>query len=97
MHDDLIQVHAEVLRGCAGELAGTGYRLGHGLGGRAGLAVPAPDWAAATALAAVESAVHAWFCAVGGRTAETATALRAAAEEYDAADERAARRLAGTR
>jgi len=95
MTDDLIRVHTETLRGCADGLAGTGHRLGQGLGAEPGLVVPAPGWAAAGALAGLESAVHGWLCAVGGRAAETSAGLRSAADGYEAADDRAARRVAG--
>jgi hypothetical protein len=93
--DHLLQVRTEALRGGAGELTGIGYRLGHGLAGTPGLTVPAPGWASAGALTALESAGHAWLGAVGGRLAQTAAGIRVAADEYDAADERAARRLSG--
>jgi hypothetical protein len=100
MHDDLIQVRTGELRVAADRLAGTGYRLGHGLAGAersAGLLVPAPGWTAATALAVLESAVHDWLGEVGGRAAQTADGLRVAADGYDTADDRAAIRLSGGR
>ncbi|RKR90136.1 excreted virulence factor EspC (type VII ESX diderm) [Micromonospora pisi] len=100
MHDDLVQVRTGELRGAADRLVGTGYRLGHGpAGGAAGAAllVPAPGWAAASALSGLESAVHEWFAEIGGRTAQTADGLRAAADGYDAADDRAATRLSAGR
>ncbi|WP_329107223.1 hypothetical protein OG792_03385 [Micromonospora sp. NBC_01699] len=105
MQDDLISVRTGTLRGAADQLAATGYRLGHGLSdatgladatgpaGRTGLLVPAPGWAATTALGALESAVHDWLGDVGARTAATADGLRAAADGYDSADDRAATRL----
>lgn len=96
MHDDLIQVHTDALRAWAGDLAGTSHRLGHGLRETPGLTVPAPEWTAAEALAALESGVHAYLATVGDCAARTAAGLRAAAEEYDAADDRAARRLSAT-
>jgi hypothetical protein len=103
MHDDLIQVRTGELRGAADRLAGIGHRLGYGLaaversGGAAGLLVPAPGWAAAEALAVLESAVHGWLGEVGGQAAQTADGLRAAADGYDTADDRAAARLSGGR
>ncbi len=95
MPDELLQVRTGALRHAASELTGIGYQLGHGLAGTPGLVVPATGWAAADALAALESAVHGWLGALGGRAAATAAGLRVAADGYDAADERAARRLAG--
>jgi hypothetical protein len=94
MRDDLA-VRTDVLRRAAGELTGVAYRLGTGLAGAPGLTVPAPEWATAAALATVESAVHGWLGAVGGDVAELATAARSAADGYDEADQRAARRLSG--
>ena len=93
MDDDVIRVHPEVLRGCARDLAGTGYRLAHGLRGAPGLTLVAPEWVAAGALAALESAVDRYFGAVGAGAAQTAAGLRAAADEYEAVDDRVARRL----
>ena len=92
--DGPLQVRTDALRGHAGELTDAGHRLDRGLTGIPGLVVAAPDGAAAGALAALESAVHAWFGGVGGRLARTAEGLRAAAVGYDAADARAAARLA---
>jgi hypothetical protein len=94
MPEEPFQVRTEELRDAADELTGTACRLGHGLVGAPGLTVPAPGWAAARALAALESALHSWLGTVGGRLAQTATALGVAADGYDAADDRAARRLA---
>ncbi|MFI7604058.1 hypothetical protein ACIBTV_02915 [Micromonospora sp. NPDC049366] len=70
-------------------------RLAHGLTGVPGLAVAAPEWRAGAALAGLESAVHGWLGRVGARVAGTAAAVRAAAQAYEAVDERAARRLTG--
>ncbi|MEV4629035.1 type VII secretion target [Micromonospora sp. NPDC049523] len=99
MQDDLIRVRTGTLRGAADQLAVTGYRLGHGLAGVTGSAGPplpaAPTWAATTALAALESAVHDWLTGIGGRAAATADGLRTAADGYDTADDRAAIRLGG--
>lgn len=95
MFDDRIQVHTETLRECAAALSGTAYRLGHGVAGTPGLTVSAPGWAADVSLGDLEAAVDAYLCGVGVRAAEAATRLRTAAGEYEAADERAARRLSG--
>ncbi|HEX5598562.1 MAG TPA: type VII secretion target [Micromonosporaceae bacterium] len=93
MQDEAIQVHTGALRGCAADLADTGYRLGHGLQALPGLTVAAPQWQAAAALATLESAVHGYLTALGERAAQASTGLRAAAEAYEAVDERAAGRL----
>lgn len=95
MFDDRIQVHTETLRECAAELTATAYRLGHRVAGTPGLTVSAPGWAAGVSLADLETAVDAYLRGVGVRAAEAATRLRTAARKYEAADERAARRLSG--
>jgi hypothetical protein len=97
MEGDGITVAPETLRVEARGLEATAYRLGHGLHPVLGLTVPDPGWGAAVALVALESAVHAYLGAVGGRAAHLAAALRAAATDYEAADERAARRFVGPR
>jgi hypothetical protein len=93
MHVDGIAVDTGQLRGGAAALDDTSYRLGHGLHAVAGLTVAEPGWEVAAALVALEAAVHGFFGAIGGRTAELSAALRAAAGAYEAADDRAARRL----
>ncbi|MGK5443635.1 hypothetical protein ACSNN7_17705 [Micromonospora sp. URMC 105] len=95
MDGEPVQVRAGVLREVAGGLAGEAYALAQGLIGVPGLVVAAAEWRAAAALARLESAVHDWHGALGARVAEAGSALRAAADGYDAADERAAARLTG--
>ncbi|QGN46866.1 type VII secretion target [Micromonospora sp. WMMD558] len=95
MSEEMFSVRPDALRRSASGLADDAYRLAHGVGGAAGLVVPAPEWAAGTALAGCEAAVHAWFGGLGARVAATAEAVRSAAEAYDAVDDRAAARLAG--
>jgi hypothetical protein len=97
MDVDGIIVATEALRVEARELDGIAYRLAHGLHPVPGLTVPDPGWAAADALVALETAVHAYLGAVGGRAAQLAAALRTAANDYEAADERAASRFVGPR
>ncbi|MFG3418291.1 hypothetical protein [Micromonospora sp. NPDC048063] len=94
MTEEPITVRPDALRRVASALGDDAYRLGHGLAGVAGLVVPAPEWAAGAALTGLESAVHAWFGGLGARVAETAGAVRAAAEAYESVDDRAAGRLA---
>ncbi|SCF05704.1 hypothetical protein GA0070618_2909 [Micromonospora echinospora] len=88
-----LTVDLPALRTTAARLADEAYPLGHGLAGVPGLTVPAPHWRSARALSDLESAVHAWFGALGARLADTATAVRTAADRYAATDERAVRRL----
>ncbi|TDC79108.1 hypothetical protein E1193_19600 [Micromonospora sp. KC606] len=89
-----LEVRPEVLREVAGGLADEAYALANRLAGPPGLTVAAPQWRAAAALASLESAVHAWQGSLAARVAETAEALRAAADAYEAVDDRAADRLA---
>ncbi|WP_320066482.1 hypothetical protein [Micromonospora sp. RTGN7] len=93
MSEEPYTVHPELLREVAGALHAEAYRLGHGLAGAPGLVVPAPAWRSAAALATLESAVHAWCGLLGTRVAAAANAVSGAADSYEAADERAARRL----
>ncbi|MEH0846397.1 type VII secretion target [Micromonospora sp. CPCC 205711] len=95
MTEERVRVDPEVLRQVAGRLAAEAYGLAHGFADVPGLVVAAPQWRAGTALVRWESAAHAWLGALGARVAETAAALRAAADEYEAVDDRAAGRLAG--
>lgn len=97
MTEDLLVVRTEALRSRARELTDSAYQLGHGLAGVPGLLVTAPGWAAAEALTELESAGHAWLGGLGARVAELGAGLRHAAETYDAADDRAARRLVQVR
>lgn len=90
---DVIEVHSAGLRDCAARLTAAGYRLAHGLRETPGLTVTAPEWSAAEALAALEEAVHAHLTALGSKVAHAAVEIRAAAEAYEAADQRVARRL----
>lgn len=88
-----LTVDLPALRAAAGRLSDDAYALGHGLAGVPGLATVPPSWQCARALADLEVAVHGWLGALGARVADTATAVRTAADQYAAADERAARRL----
>lgn len=99
MGDELVEVRPDALRGCAAELAGTGHHVGRGLADVPSPLAPLddPTWVAAQALATLESAVHGWFGRLGGRVVQTADALRTAADEYDAVDDRAAQRFTGNR
>ncbi|MEU4782950.1 type VII secretion target [Micromonospora sp. NPDC023633] len=93
MTEEPLTVRPDALRRAASGLDDDAYRLGHGLAGASGLVVPAPEWSAGAALAGLEAAAHAWFGGLGARVATTAGAVRAAAEAYEAVDDRAAGRL----
>ncbi|MGW1058354.1 hypothetical protein [Micromonospora sp. NBC_01412] len=93
MREEPFTVRPELLREVARALDADAYRLGHGLAGVPGLVVRAPGWRSAPALAALESAVHVWCGGLGARVAAAGQALSTAAEGYETADERAARRL----
>ncbi|WP_433283409.1 type VII secretion target [Micromonospora sp. CA-244673] len=95
MGEEPFSVEPELLRGVARELADDAYRLARGPATEPGLVVPADGWRAGVTLAELEAAVQRWCGSLAARVAATAEALRAAADGYEAVDERAARRLAG--
>ncbi|SDY76130.1 Excreted virulence factor EspC, type VII ESX diderm [Micromonospora pattaloongensis] len=97
MRDDPIQVDPGAVRRGAAALADTGDRLADGLRTRPGLTVEAPGWHAATALHDLAAAMHAHLGGLGGEALDTGARLRAAAGEYEAADDRAARRTRALR
>ncbi|MFG1775352.1 type VII secretion target [Micromonospora sp. NPDC049048] len=93
MTEEPLTVRPDALRRAARGLDDDAYRLAHGLAGVPGLVVSAAQWSTGAALTGLESAVHAWFGGLGARVAGTAGAVRAAAEAYEAVDDRAAGRL----
>jgi len=93
MIEEPLTVRPDALRRAARGLDDDAYQLAHGLAPTSGLAVSAPQWAAGAALTGLESAVHAWCGGLGNRVAATAGAVRAAAQAYEAVDDRAAGRL----
>ncbi|MEU4479801.1 type VII secretion target [Micromonospora sp. NPDC023966] len=95
MGEEPFSVEPELLRGVARELVDDAYRLARGPAVEPGLVVPADGWWAGVALADLEAAVQCWRGSLAARLAATAEAVRAAADGYEAVDERAARRLAG--
>ncbi|MFF4889979.1 hypothetical protein [Micromonospora chersina] len=96
MAEEPFSVEPELLRGVARELADDAHRLARGPAAEPGLVVPADGWQAGVALAELEAGVQRWSGSLAARVAATAEAVRAAADGYEAVDERAARRLAGT-
>ncbi|MFG1677702.1 hypothetical protein [Micromonospora sp. NPDC049282] len=97
MVEEPFVVDPELLRAVARGLADDAYRLAHGPGGAPGPVAPPPDgWRAGAALDELEAAVRRWSGTLAARVAATAGALRGGADGYEAVDERAARRLAGT-
>ncbi|MFU8871821.1 hypothetical protein [Micromonospora sp. SL4-19] len=95
MTEEPFTVEPELLRGVARELGDDAYRLVRSLAGTPGLVAPVDGWRAGVALAELEAAAHRWCGALAAQVAATGEAVRAAAEGYEAVDERAARRLAG--
>ncbi|WBC12440.1 hypothetical protein O7600_14690 [Micromonospora sp. WMMA1998] len=108
MVEEPFDVDPELLRAVARELADDARRLAAGLCGAAeplpvapgGAAEPllvtsADGWRSANALADLEAAARRWSGTLAARVADTAEALRAGADGYDAVDDRAAHRLAG--
>ncbi|NES31087.1 hypothetical protein GCE86_21815 [Micromonospora terminaliae] len=95
MGEEPLHVEPELLRGVARELTDDAYRLARGPAAEPGLVVPADGWRAGVALADLEAAVQRWCGSLAARVAATGEAVRAAADGYEAVDERAARRFAG--
>ncbi|WP_345155006.1 hypothetical protein [Micromonospora maritima] len=106
--EEPFDVDPELLRAVARELADDARRLAAGPCGAAEplpvapggvaeplLVAPADGWRSASALADLEAAVRCWSGALAARVADTAAALRAGADGYEAVDDRAAQRLAG--
>ncbi|MEV0000916.1 hypothetical protein AB0H28_01335 [Micromonospora sp. NPDC050980] len=97
MVEEPFTVDPELLRAVARGLTDDAYRLAHGPGGAAAPVAPPPDgWRTGAALDELEAAVRRWSGTLAARTAATADALRGGADGYEAADDRAARRLTGT-
>ncbi|SCE78573.1 Excreted virulence factor EspC, type VII ESX diderm [Micromonospora viridifaciens] len=95
MTEEPFAVEPELLRGVARELGDDAYALAQSLAGAPGLVPPADGWRVGAALTELEAAAHRWCGLLAARVATTAEAVRAAADGYEAVDERAARRLAG--
>ncbi|MCZ7435414.1 hypothetical protein O7598_03325 [Micromonospora sp. WMMC241] len=97
MVEEPFAVDPELLRAVARGLTDDAYRLAHGPGGIPGPVPPPPDgWRAGAALDELDTAVRRWSGMLAARVAGTAEALRGGADGYEAADDRAARRLTGT-
>ncbi|MEV1288454.1 type VII secretion target [Micromonospora sp. NPDC049679] len=97
MLDDLIRVDPDAVRAGAVQLDSTGDQLSHGFSTLALPPASPPGWNTHAALADLAAAVRAHLGEVGGQATDAASRLRAAAGEYEAADERAARRTAALR
>ncbi|MFI7073796.1 hypothetical protein [Micromonospora sediminicola] len=97
MVEEPFDVDPELLRAVARELGDDARRL-TALPGEASeplLVAPADGWRSGGALADLEAAVQRWSGTLAARVADTAEALCAGADGYDAVDDRAAHRLAG--
>lgn len=94
MTDEPFAVRPKELRAVAVLFDDEAHRLALGLAGQPGLVVAAPEWRADAALAGLEAAGHAWFCRLGAEVVASSAGVRAAAEAYEAVDDRAADRFA---
>jgi hypothetical protein len=83
------------LRACAPAVADTGARVVAGAA-RAPAADPAPRWATSAALAGLADAASARLSAAGAGIEAAARQIDAAVDDYQDADDRAARRLRDT-
>ncbi|GIF72926.1 hypothetical protein [Asanoa siamensis] len=90
--DGDLRVDPGLLRDRAGDLDSVARALASVVGG-SDLIVPAPSWAAGAALVGLAGAVSAELGAAAGRVAHSGGLLREAAQSYEDADLRAARRL----
>ena len=91
MKSDL-DVDAGAVRDCAAAVAGSGARVAAG----AAQAPPdplAPRWSTADASSDLTAAAQAWLAAIGSRVTAASRQLTATADDYEAADVRAADRL----
>jgi hypothetical protein len=95
MHPDL-EVDTAALRRCAAELADTGARVAAGAA-RAPAPPAVPRWETSTAAGALGDALAGRMGALGSAVTAAARLTAGAAAAYDAADDRAAARLGGTR
>lgn len=89
-----IEVDPDEVRALATRLAGTGSRVALTVAEAPDLVVHAPGWAASAAAQDLERAAAGLFGALGADITATAAQLRHAAGWYEAADARAAARLA---
>jgi hypothetical protein len=89
-----LEIEVPEVRRCASGLAGTGARVATGAD-----AIPefVPGWATSDAAASAGEAARRRLAVVGADIAATARQIIAAVIDYEAADERAATRLRGTR
>ena len=91
----MIDVETDALLARAADLDRTARSLAaSGVGESPTLVVCAPGWAAASALAALRTAVDAALGSTAADVAGAAGLVRAAVDDYVSSDDRAARRLA---
>jgi len=95
MSNDL-EIDAGGARACASGVAATGARVTDGAS-RSPVPVQVPHWATSDAAATASDVARRRLTAVGADIAETARQIIAATIGYEAADERAAARLRGSR
>jgi hypothetical protein len=92
MEPDL-EVDVDALHRCAADLTGTASRIAGGPAEAPPLGVQAFGWAAARALVDLEAAAGRHLDGLAEAVAGTGRRMTATADEYDAADVRAAGRL----
>jgi hypothetical protein len=88
-----LQVHAEALRTGAAALAEDAARIA-ATAAQVPPPVPVPRWSAAEAAGSVADGVRYELGAIAGALWDTAGRIRAAGDDYEHSDDRAARRLA---
>jgi hypothetical protein len=95
MKSDL-DVDAEALRDCASAVAGSGARVAAGATQAPPTAL-VPRWATADAASALTTAAQTWLATLASRVTAASRQLTATADDYEAADVRAAQRLRAVR
>ncbi|MCA2218627.1 hypothetical protein [Jidongwangia harbinensis] len=95
MRPDL-EVDTAAVRRCAADVADTGARLAAGAA-RAPAAVAVPRWSASEAAGTLADALAERLVGLGSDVTGTARQMSATADAYEAADDRAAARLAAHR
>jgi hypothetical protein len=91
-----LEVDTAELRRCAADLADTGARVAAGAA-RAPSAAIVPRWTASEPATALADALMDRLIGLGSDVTATGRQMAATADAYEAADDRAAARLAGTR
>jgi hypothetical protein len=95
MKSDL-DIDAGAVRDCASAVAGSGARVAAGAA-QAPPAVLVPRWTTSDAAASLTTAAQTWLGTIASQITAAGRQLTATADDYEAADQRAAHRLRAVR